>query len=262
MTRYHETIEITKPDAPWITMVHAMTQDRRVFSAQIDAFRDDYRILLIDLPGHGLASTVPGPYGHMEMALHVRNVMDQVDIGPSHYWATHTGTAIGLLLAAGEPERFTSLILESAVISGFPMPYVGDTLAKASDKARSEGILAAIRDIFFQADWYDVMRSRPDECRAEAHWAILKDFAGAPWTDTQIPQPAAISDDELSAIQIPTLVYNGEHDLEDFNAVATHLEKTLPHAERAIIPEAGGFPAWEFPDQVNFVVADFITRHS
>lgn len=262
MTQYYEKITKAGTAAPWITMVHAMTQDRRVFSGQIEAFQNDFQILLIDLPGHGLATRVPGPYGHLEMTEHVSRVLDQTQIGASHFWATHTGTAIGLILAVRKPERLNSLILEGAVISGFPMPYVGNTLAMASDKARSEGILPAIRDIFYQAEWYDIMRSHPDECRAQDHWDILKDFAGAPWTDTHPPQPIVVSDEELAAIKTPTLIYNGEHDLQDFISVAKHLENTLPAIERATIAKAGGFPAWEYPIPVNEVVRGFIQRNS
>ena len=39
-------------------MVHGMSQDRRVFDAQTEAFQESYRIQLIDLPGHG-ASEAP-----------------------------------------------------------------------------------------------------------------------------------------------------------------------------------------------------------
>ena len=262
MTDYFEKITSAGPDAPWITMVHAMTQDRRVFSTQVEAFKADYQILLIDLPGHGLATSVSGPYGHLEMMRHVSRVLDLAQIGPSHFWATHTGTAVGLLLAAREPDRLKTLILEGVVISGFPMPYVADTLAKAAKKARDEGIEAALRDVFYQADWYDVMRTHRDQCRAEAHWNILKDFAGAPWTDDGTPEPVALTDADLSKITTPTLVYNGEHDLKDFIDVANHLEKTLGDVKRVIIPQAGGFPAWEFPGPVNEVVRAYIQRHS
>ena len=36
---------------PWMAMVHGMSQDHRVFSAQVEAFKPHFRILLIDLPG-------------------------------------------------------------------------------------------------------------------------------------------------------------------------------------------------------------------
>ncbi|MBC8240859.1 MAG: hypothetical protein H8E30_10340, partial [Alphaproteobacteria bacterium] len=43
----------------WLVMVHGMSQDHRVFSAQVEAFKDRHPILLIDLPGHGLSAGIP-----------------------------------------------------------------------------------------------------------------------------------------------------------------------------------------------------------
>ncbi|MBT5809633.1 MAG: hypothetical protein HOI19_04625 [Rhodospirillaceae bacterium] len=63
-----EIIDHAGPTAPWLALVHGMAQDSRVFDAQVKAFRDRFRILLIDLPGHGLSADLPGPFGQAEMA--------------------------------------------------------------------------------------------------------------------------------------------------------------------------------------------------
>ncbi len=63
----------------------------------------------------------------------------------------------------------------------------------------------------------------------------------------------------MASIGVPVLLYNGEHDLPDFVAAADLLEALLPDATRETIPEAGGFPAWEFPDRVNRLVSDFLS---
>lgn len=253
-----KTITSAGPTAPWLTLVHAMTQDHRAFSAQLDAFSTTHQLMLIDLPGHGLAKDVPGPYGHVEFMEHVRSVLLQTDIGPTHFWATHTGTAVGLLLAKEQPALLRSLILEGAVISGFPMPYVMDTLSKAGTVAKEKGIRTAVDSIFFQARWYDIIRAHPVECRADEHLEILRDFEGAPWIDTGTPKPARVSDEDLRKITLPTLVYNGEFDLDDFVQVADHLEKNLPNCQRVRIAKAGGFPAWEYPGETNAVVSAFL----
>ncbi len=64
-------------------------------------------------------------------------------------------------------------------------------------------------------------------------------------------------DARLAAIELPVLLYNGEHDLRDFVDAADRLEELLPRLTRAAIPEVGGFPAWEFPQRVNRLVAEF-----
>jgi len=262
MNRGYKTIIEAGETAPWLAMVHGMAQDHRIFTSQIAFFKDSYRILLIDLPGHGLATDVPGPYGHMEMMAYLRTVLDQAAIGPTHYWGTHTGTAVGLLLAVREPERFKSLILEGPVISGHSMPYVTETLGRASSVARTEGVQAAIQQVFADAGWYDVVRARPEECRMEEQWDIISEFSGAPWTFEGQPMPANISDEELKALIVPTLIYNGVNDLGDFFNVSDRIKRNLVNVTHEIIPDAGGFPAWEFPFQVNDMVRKFLTKLS
>ena len=43
-----------------------------MLSSQVVALIDRYRLLLIDLPDHGLSIDFSGPYGHVEMMGHVQ----------------------------------------------------------------------------------------------------------------------------------------------------------------------------------------------
>ena len=255
----YQTVIAAGDAAPWLVMVHGMSGDRRVFAAQVTAFKARYRILLVDLPGHGLSSDVPGPFGHSEFAAHVAGALAHAGAEPCHYWATHTGSALGLLLATERPGRFRSMILEGSVLPGHVMPSVERELGRARDTARTAGVAAACRQWFDEAAWFDVMRAHPEACRAAEHWAIVSAFSGAPWLDTGAAAPVAPIDGRLASLDVPVLLYNGEHDLADFVAVADRLEALLPRAVRATVAGAGGFPAWEFPARVNRLAEDFLS---
>ncbi len=259
MAANFETVLAAGADAPWIVMVHGMSQDRRVFSAQVDAFKHRYRILAIDLPGHGLSADIPGPYGHIELAAEVAGAIDRAGAVPCIYWATHTGTALGLLLACRRPDRFRCLVLEGVVLPGRAMPSIDTELQRIRDVARSRGIAEARRQWFDETDWFAVIRRHPEACRAAAHRAIVGAFSGAPWLDDGPARPVAPIDDKLKSLDLPVLIYNGAHDLPDFADAADRLEALAPRARRATIADAGGFPAWEFPDRVNRLVADFLS---
>lgn len=258
MAARFKTVTAAGDEAPWLAMVHGMSQDHRVFDSQVAAFRSRYRIVLIDLPGHGLSADLPGPYGHSELAKHTLGGLTAAAVSRCHYWATHTGTAVGLLLASENPARFRSLILEGAVPPGHTMPSVDKEIRRARETAQKQGVAAARRQWFDQAAWFEVMRARPEECRAAAHRDIVADFSGAPWLYAGAAQPVASIDDRLATLDVPVLLYNGEHDLADFADAAAILGVRLPNVRRATIPDAGGFPAWEFPDRVNRIVADFL----
>ena len=254
----YKTVIEAGAEAPWLAMVHGMSGDHRVFSAQVAAFKARCRIVLIDLPGHGLSHDVPGPFGHAEMVVHVAATLAEVGAEPCHYWATHTGTALGLLLAIDQSGRFRSMILEGAVLPGHVMPAVDRELKRARDTAGTAGVPAALKQWFDDAAWFDVMRANPEACRAAEHWAIVAAFSGPPWLYTGAAAPIAPIDGRLASLDVPVLLYNGDHDLGDFVDVADRLEALLPRVTRATIADAGGFPAWEFPDRVNRLAEDFM----
>ncbi len=258
ITARYEVVTDADPAAPWLTLVHGMAQDRRVFSAQVAAFKGSFRLLLIDLPGHGLSSSLPGPYGLEEYTASVRAAMSVVGVEHTHYWGTHTGAGVGLLLASREPVQFKSLILEGPVTPGQPPPYVAEMLTQVGEMARERGMDAAREHWWEQSDWFAVMRERPEECRAAEHRAMVAEFQGQPWLDTQTPAPVTAIGDQLARLHVPVLIVNGEHDITDFVQVADELMNVLPNARRTVIPGGGGFPLWEVPDCVNTKVRRFI----
>lgn len=255
-------MEDARFDAPWLVMVHGMSQDHRIFDAQVAAFRPRYRILLIDLPGHGLAADIDGPYGHMEFASHVHAAMRNHITSGAHYWGTHTGTATALLIASLDPKIFKSLILEGPVMPGRNVPVVVSEIERVRKIARSEGATTAVEAWWSEACWFDYIKANPVDCRADQHLAIVSDFSARPWTDEKTSARVDDVSPFLATLAIPTLIYNGDADHPDFLAEAERLTRLLPQAQRWVTPNAGGFPAWERPDSVNAHIGKFLAEVS
>jgi len=243
---------------PWLTLLHGASQHSGLFSAQVEAFRADYRLLLVDLPGHGRSSALPGPYGLAEYTRGVLAAIHAAGVEQTHYWGTHTGAGVGLLLATQQPQLIASLILDGAILPGVDLPYVTAAIARAKQTARDRGLEAARAEWFRESDWFTVIRDRPVECRAKEHWNMVAEFSGRPWLDASAPQPVASIRPALERIAQPVLLVNGEYDVQDFQRVADELESRLPNVQRARVAGAGGFPLWEFPAEVNALVRKFL----
>ena len=259
---HFEAITRAGANRPWLTMVHGASQHSGLFSAQVDAFQAGYRLLRVDLPGHGRSDGFPGPYGPAEYARAVLAAIDAAGIARTHFWGTHTGAGVALLLAAQHPQRLASLILDGAVLPGVDLPYVTARFTQARQTAAVRGVAAAREEWFRDSAWFDVIRARPAECRAKEHEALIAEFSGRPWLEAATPEPVASIRDSLARITQPVLLVNGEHDLEDFLQVARELESSLPNVERVVVPGAGGFPLWEFPVAVNALVRHFLARQA
>ena len=254
--RYEEVTD-AGPKGPWLTLVHAASQHRGVFSAQVAAFRETFRLLLIDLPGHGLSASLPGPYGLEEYAASVKAAMSAAGVERTHLWGTHTGAGVGLLLACREPARFIKLVLEGPVFPDRLPPSAAEGLAQVGKLARERGLDEARRH-WWECAWFAVMRENPETCRAAEHLAMVAEFQGGPWLATQPPAPIAPLDDRLERLHLPVLVLSGEHDVSDFLQAAAEITNLLPNAQRTLIQEGGGFPLWEYPDRVNDEVHRFL----
>lgn len=252
------TVTDAPAGAPWLTLVHGFVQNSRIFNRQVNAFRNRFRICLIDLPGHGRAGDEPGPYGHHEMTKHVLAVLDETGIDRTHFWGTHTGAAISLLIGAREPERLISLVLESPILPGTTLPVVADEIARARRLARMEGVEEARRIWWEKACWFEVMRDNPIECRAAEHRRIIDEFSGRPWLDDEAPKPVMPANAALRQLTVPVLTYIGGREHADFRGVFDELETILPNLRTELIEEGGGFPHWEYPDHVNALVASFL----
>lgn len=238
--------------ADWMVLVHGVSQDHRLFDAQVRCFQDTYRILLIDLPGHGISSCIPAPYGLREFADHIRECMTSTGALDAVLWGTHLGASAGLLAACDRPKLFSALVLESPVFPGRALPSVSNLLSDVAATAKEQGMTEARGLWWDKGPWFDLMRSDPERFRAAEQWRMIEDFTGGPWLEKDLAsKPIDSVEDKLLQLQVPTILINGEHDVVDFVLAADSLEELIPNAKRISIPGGGGFPLWELPDLVN-----------
>lgn len=246
----YEVVSAAAEARPWLTLVHGFSQNRHYFASALPNLRGKYRLLLVDLRGHGASAGLPGPFGIEEYADDLEQVFAAEEIERTHYWGTHTGSAVGLVLALRRPALLEKLVLEGAVLPGSPMPRTVELQAHASEIARAQGVPAALADWLDNADWFANMNEHPAETGAAGQRVLVNEFDGAPWLSDLVPRPVTGVRSRLDEIDQPTLLYNGVDDLDEFEQVATVLEAELANVERIVIPGAGGFPLWERPSRV------------
>lgn len=89
----------------------ALYTDHRIYAGQVAAFAGNYRLLVIDPPGHG-DSPVPDDLVSMpDCAEAVIEILDAYGETAVHWVGTSWGGIIGSHLGANHPQRFKSLLL-------------------------------------------------------------------------------------------------------------------------------------------------------
>ena len=85
-------------------------------------FKDKYRLILVDMRGHGKSDKPESGYHIDEMAADVAAVMDYLKVEQAHIIGCSMGAEVGLSLAANYPDRALSLVCEGALYSEYG-PY-------------------------------------------------------------------------------------------------------------------------------------------
>ena len=105
-----------------ILFLHFSGANLRMWSAAAPYFQDRYRLLLVDLRGHGRSSRPDSGYHLDHLADDLAALLDALDLPHAHVIGSSLGAEAGLALAANYPEKVSSLVLDGALSSEYG-PY-------------------------------------------------------------------------------------------------------------------------------------------
>jgi 2-succinyl-6-hydroxy-2,4-cyclohexadiene-1-carboxylate synthase len=105
-----------------IIFLHFSGANLMMWHRSVPYFQDRYRIVLIDLRGHGKSDQPETGY-HMDvMASDLIGIMAGLDLDRAHVIGSSLGAEVGLSLAANDPEKVLSLVCDGALKNEFG-PY-------------------------------------------------------------------------------------------------------------------------------------------
>ena len=189
------------PDGPAIIFIHGTRLTRTAWAAQMADLRDEFRVIAMDLPGHG--ALAGEPFTLERARAEVVRVIDEAAGGRAVLVGLSLGGYVAMDVAAAHPDRVRALVLSGATAepTGVRMlPYRG----LAWVMGRFDGPrLDAVNAWFFR-------RRFP---------APIADpiVTGGFWTAAGADALRAVSGQtftpRLAAYPGPTLIINGQYDL-------------------------------------------------
>ena len=136
---HHIIYKHENTNAPWVVFIHGAGGSSTIWFKQINAYRKEFNLLLIDLRGHGRTKVDEEVnkkliYSFPSIAQEVYDVLDFNKIDRANFVGVSLGTILIRQLVELDPSRIHSMIMSGAIISltNFSrfLIVVGNTLKK------------------------------------------------------------------------------------------------------------------------------------
>ena len=246
--------------APLITFAHALSLNLRSFDDQIDAFKDQYRVLRLDLRGHGKTDKDGGSFSMEDLADDVVGLWDHIGVEKSHFVGSSLGAMVGLALALDHADRLSSLTFMASQ-GALPLERIGASRAniaamRASD-ATAQTTMANEADALMDRLLFD-----HDESTNPSRFTLLRQILGDTTLFGQARAYEAILamnyDNRLDEIYTPTLVLAGAQDNSTTRERMQMYKVGITGAQMELLQDAGHFPNLEQPNAFNGTLKTFL----
>ena len=242
---------------PPVVFLHGIAANLFLWDAWAERLRGRYRVIRLDLPGHGLTGPDPaGRYAWPAAAGLVARFMDQVGVARAAVVGSSHGGAVAWHLAASDPGRVGALVLMAPV--GYPFegsrppfvfrllanPVAGPVLIRLTPKREFAKRARSVYGDPSRLEPAEIDRQYELFRRAGNRDALLAMLRGGR-DGGPIPDPRPL----LAKIASPTLLVWGTADKAVPPSQAERFAGNIRGAEVALVQGAGHAPMEELPDE-------------
>lgn len=220
-------------DGEPLVLLHGGLGDGRLFHDNLVALADRFRVLRVDLRGHGRSPDQAGPLGPPQLADDLVAFLDKMVGAPVALAGYSLGAVTALLASLRRPDLVRRLVLISAVFhrDGWLLP-----------PSTAGGVPPVLARLYAEVTPHD-----PEHIEV-----VLGKLAESARTEP------ALTTDELGRIRCRTLVMAADDDLVDPPHTLA-LYRALPDAELAVVPGTSHNLLLEKPGLCTHLVREFLT---
>jgi len=246
---------------PAVVLIHGYTDNARDWVPMLPYLSKRYRLILVDIRGHGQSSKPECCYTRLDFAYDIKLLLDALGVQKADIVGHSLGSIIAQTFAEYWPERTAHVVLISSTGGSPPdRPKKPPQFDFAAEIRKLKEPIEA--DSPFMIAWWDSPTPvDPDFIRRQR-----KDAAGIPlrvWLavlDQALPANNVFGDlqSTLPRLKAPTLLIWGSKDPIMEEDVRQSLRDALPSAKVKIFDGLGHNPFWEDPRGVAEVVNAFL----
>lgn len=255
-------VEITGEGWP-LVLLHGFTGSNATWEKHYAALAPRFKLIAIEMLGHGLSDAPANPsrYNMEHTTADIAATLDALDIERAAVLGYSMGGRIALHFAAANPERVSTLVLESAS-PGLATAEERATRIQADEALAGfierEGI-AAFVERWENLPLFASQRHLPPEVQAAQRQQRLNNNPRGLANSLRGAGTGAQASlwPRLNSLTRPTLLIAGEFDTK-FVQIARQMQAKLPISRLDIVANAGHAVHLEQPAEFDRLVLDFL----
>ena len=244
-----------KESKPCLLLIHGLGSSVRDWEYQIPAFSEDYRVLAIDMRGHGRSDKPKERYSVRQFSSDILAVMDALKIEKAHIVGISMGGMIAFQMAVDCPERIEKLVIVNSGPALVPKTlaekfaiYSRFVIVRLMGMRKMGEVLAP--KLFVDADQEDLRQAfaqRWAENDPNAYLNTLRALVG--W-DVEA---------HIHTIQNPSLILCSDQDYSPLALKEAYIVK-MPNATLQVIANAHHAVTSERPEAFNAAVLEWLKK--
>jgi 3-oxoadipate enol-lactonase/4-carboxymuconolactone decarboxylase len=224
------------PQGPAVLLLHSLGTALGIWEPQAAALaRRGFRVLRMDMRGHGLTEATPGPYTMDGLAADAFRLLDALGVPAAHVGGISIGGRIALHMAAQAPARVLSLLPCDTALEFPPR----ETWQQRMEAVGAGGIAQVAEATLGR--W--VLDPSLASSRGLRRMLLATDPAG--WLGCAAALRDCTAAELAGRIACPTTVIVGEQDQSTPPAAAAAIQAAIPGARLVTIAEAAHIPSLE-----------------
>jgi pimeloyl-ACP methyl ester esterase len=244
-----------------LVFVHGWAMSGRVWRFQ-EELANVYRVITMDLRGHGRSSASPGRCGLMEFAANLSLLFDRLGLSRATIIGWSMGAEVALAVFPVLRKRLAALIL----VGGTPRFTAGDDYPHGLPGEETRGLALRLRRNYQKTmgEFFRRMFAEGELTREQENRIAREIVMGGRLPDPETAQEtlAALAEADvrevLPTIDIPVLLIHGSEDSICFPAASKFMVERLPQAQLTVLEGVGHAPFMSRPAEFNELIQNFL----
>jgi pimeloyl-ACP methyl ester carboxylesterase len=234
-----------------VIFFHSTPASAEFYRPQLEYFADRYRVIAVDLRGHGESEKPPGAYHVSEFLDDYRAIFDALGLKDFVLAGCSVGGIVAQLYALEHGRNLRGLVL-----IGSPCSRRGRDVAGFHRAVKEKGWEAVVRGLVDK-------QLHPVTTPAVKAWAV-SEYLKTPLYVREAEEEALLAEvhhtERIPEIAVPTLLVAGEAEEREIFEQMELMSRSIAGAEWHVLDNAAHMPNFERPAEFNAILERFLQR--